>query len=547
MNRICLFLCFLCIPWAARGQSAYEWRYWFDDAKSQQQTGQSATASFSFDADVSALAEGPHAIYVQIADNEGRFSPPQTRLFYHLKEREVNTLSYWFDNDQQSRHNIEVPEGPVWLDVSALSEGFHTVYFQVGGQKLSEVTGRWFVKIPQANGPAGMTCICTIDEKMVEQQHVPATGGIVNWNFDVSSLPVGLHRAVFQVVTASGAASAIAERFFVRAVTSAEMGQMKCVYTLDRSSIQSQAAKMANGLFHFDLDVSQLEDGLHHIAYMMVAADGTTRPQQTAFFWKTPISGNAIVQYDYWLNDKEQEKKSVRLDSRTNPFRLISMLPVDPQPVRSQCFHFEVADGQPTVYAKNDIHFRFYDTTGRCVSDTRQFVDYQLAYPLADVEMLKPGVTATADRPGENGIKWYRLTAFQGDSLTFKADAACSLQLFSPSGDEVYTATGSEATEWGGLYAAESGTYYLALHDVAEPQATTVSIDYALISRGDVNLDGNIDVADIATIISVMAGNMTVPFAQADVNGDGKVDVADIAKVISMMAARARAAAALFD
>ena len=56
---------------------------------------------------------------------------------------------------------------------------------------------------------------------------------------------------------------------------------------------------------------------------------------------------------------------------------------------------------------------------------------------------------------------------------------------------------------------------------------------------GDVNGDSVVDVADIAAIISVMAGTETQPTAagRADVNGDGAVDVADIAHVISLMAA----------
>ena len=54
----------------------------------------------------------------------------------------------------------------------------------------------------------------------------------------------------------------------------------------------------------------------------------------------------------------------------------------------------------------------------------------------------------------------------------------------------------------------------------------------------DVNHDGKVDVADIATIISAMAS--PEPSMEADVNGDGVVDVADIASVITEMAARAR-------
>jgi hypothetical protein len=61
--------------------------------------------------------------------------------------------------------------------------------------------------------------------------------------------------------------------------------------------------------------------------------------------------------------------------------------------------------------------------------------------------------------------------------------------------------------------------------------------------EGDCNGDGAVDVADIATIISIMAqGDEADPVAAsaADVNKDGTVDVADIANVISIMSANAR-------
>lgn len=61
----------------------------------------------------------------------------------------------------------------------------------------------------------------------------------------------------------------------------------------------------------------------------------------------------------------------------------------------------------------------------------------------------------------------------------------------------------------------------------------------AVYKKGDVNIDGAIDVADIATIISVMAGTDTAQ-GNADVNGDGVIDVADIANTIDIMAANSR-------
>ena len=61
-------------------------------------------------------------------------------------------------------------------------------------------------------------------------------------------------------------------------------------------------------------------------------------------------------------------------------------------------------------------------------------------------------------------------------------------------------------------------------------------ITYNNINNTDVNGDHATDVADIATVISVMANNNKNPNVHADVNSDGVVDVADIATIISAMA-----------
>lgn len=71
----------------------------------------------------------------------------------------------------------------------------------------------------------------------------------------------------------------------------------------------------------------------------------------------------------------------------------------------------------------------------------------------------------------------------------------------------------------------------------------TVSMTFELKDLiGDVNGDGNVDVADIACVIDCMAGSQTVNKTAADVNQDNTVDVADIATIISIMAANARMA-----
>lgn len=68
-----------------------------------------------------------------------------------------------------------------------------------------------------------------------------------------------------------------------------------------------------------------------------------------------------------------------------------------------------------------------------------------------------------------------------------------------------------------------------------------------VVTKGDLDGDGSIDVADIVLIIDVIAQLRTDEYmvAAADVNGDGDVDVADIVSCIDLMAAQTTASPAL--
>ena len=82
-----------------------------------------------------------------------------------------------------------------------------------------------------------------------------------------------------------------------------------------------------------------------------------------------------------------------------------------------------------------------------------------------------------------------------------------------------------------------SATLYVPKGTKAKYQATPAWNMFKKIEekvqKGDVNEDGAVDVADIATIIDVMAKGIYDPVA--DVNGDMGIDVADIATIIDIM------------
>ena len=546
MKRLLLFLCCISLSWLARGQAAYEWRYWFDMGLPTGNTGRVFGERFTIETDSYGLSEGIHTINMQVTDTAGRFSPPFAQLFYHVTDNTVKKLHYWFDNEEALTHSIPMtqgnfsidvsglapglhfiyciaedaagnrsdalcrafyrqpkqsalrwsywfdeeenaratiplPNGVVMIDISELQEGFHVFHSQVLENASSDITTTMFIKVPQTEGTDYMTCISTVDGNLVAEEKLSAAGGILKWDMDVSKMDVGLHKAMFQVITPSGAASTIAERYFIREITSKELGNMKCVYAIDNQETYSQAGTHSNGVFHFDLDVASIENGLHRIAYMLVCEEGVTTPQKTAFFWKTPLGGDGIVQYDYWLNENDDQKHSVRLTERTNPFNLISLLPVEVQPIRTSNFKFAIKDGEPQIYARNEFHIQFFDTNGRIVEETKEYVDEQVSMPVKPVGELL--ATQTFPKIAENDIRWYTIECERGDYLEFKLNRAATIQLFSPSGKEVYNASGLESTTWGGCNVGENGIYYFALHDITALQGTTISIDYNHIGK----------------------------------------------------------------
>ena len=54
--------------------------------------------------------------------------------------------------------------------------------------------------------------------------------------------------------------------------------------------------------------------------------------------------------------------------------------------------------------------------------------------------------------------------------------------------------------------------------------------------KGDVNLDGYVDISDVVAIINTMAGDDTYR-STANVNGDDDINISDVVRVINIIAA----------
>ena len=190
MQRLVWCICLFCMCGMARGQTDYEYIYWFDGDDSSIKTIEASGNQLHLDTDVSHLNGELHTLTMQVRDEEGVLSPPETRMFMLFNDVSALQGYYWFDNEDNS--SVELyGRGSFDVDVSALEDGLHTIHYMtvdVNGNHSSPKT-RWFAKIPQTANEGTVLCRCVIDGEPYHIEEVSAMGGIINWSFDVSKLP----------------------------------------------------------------------------------------------------------------------------------------------------------------------------------------------------------------------------------------------------------------------------------------------------------------------------------------------------------------------
>ena len=141
---------------------------------------------------------------------------------------------------------------------------------------------------------------------------------------------------------------------------------------------------------------------------------------------------------------------------------------------------------------------------------------------------------------GESGVVTGIVSADNNEeSITLTVGSAFKISLdqvnwsntltLDPSGEVFYVRLASTATigTFSGTVTASTSqvTAYADIEGVVTP------------FMGDVNMDGQIDVADVTALISYILGNQVTPFnvAVADVNEDDAIDVGDVTSLISII------------
>ena len=132
MSRIIGFIMLFVFVSVARGQTAYSYRYWFDNNLATLQTG-STTGETAIEISISTLAKGTvHALHLQGLDVREKWSPVHTQYFFIAKDADTETATarYWYDNDETTVQTAPTTNGLINLDISHLNIGTHSVHYQ---------------------------------------------------------------------------------------------------------------------------------------------------------------------------------------------------------------------------------------------------------------------------------------------------------------------------------------------------------------------------------------------------------------------------------
>lgn len=426
MKRFIFIIGAVLLGITSRAQSGtYTSRYWFDQNDAQATTITFGDNGWEAELDVGQLPDGFHVLHLHVltTNNEIRFG----MLGDSLYQMADTTLMKW-----------SAPESYLFLKISDIST-YHYWFDQDFENRFTNLLG---------------------DGQLL---------------LDVAHLEDGVHTVH---VMLEGSTMTTTQSFmFIKMPVEVPSTELQFVCWFDQDYANKQTGLVGSGLF--ELEVSDLPNGIHTVNVQI--NNGTNMAPQSYLFYKIPVGGLGVAKWQYWLNDDTNNKHTLLTNPVVDTLEIVSLLPVETWPIRSSCFYFHPNGNEPYLNAKNEITFRFWSTDGYTEDRRTYYVDEQVEQSI-DASIIERNTTETFLAPRDNQIKWFNLDASEGDWLEFKTNKACTIQLFSPSGEEVYNASGPESLIENGVNIWENGTYYLAVHDVTGT-GETISLTYNWVYR----------------------------------------------------------------
>ena len=211
---------------------------------------------------------------------------------------------------------------------------------------------------------------------------------------------------------------------------------------------------------------------------------------------------------------------------------------------------YKLADGSAVVVARNNNKeaalLRIYDDATKGIQ-VEKIVDLPMTLPNNANTPLAYEIEATRIFCDNAAKKIYMMCRVDGDprspgiveyayASTGKLTGG-STTVYAPDKRlDLYVIDGAWLRLADGTFISTGGNTSNDSRANFNAHAATYAYTLTKGQKGDANGDGSVDVADIATIITIMASGAEGDSKAFDVNGDGVIDVADIAAIITIMA-----------
>ena len=509
---------------AARGQTTYTYRYWFDANSDKARQGSIVGKVLPLQAPVDTLPDWYHLIHFQVRDNAGLWSPTYTKPFVILpaitasnRDLTGQTYRYWFDaNSDKARQGIITGNVlPLQVSVDTLPDWYHLIHFQV-----RDDAGLWsptytkpFVILPAITAPnrdlTGQTYRYWFDANSDKARQGTITGNVLPIQAPVDTLADWYHLIHFQVRDDAGLWSPTYTKPFVilPAITASnrDLTGQTYRYWFDANSNAAREGTITSNVLPLKISVDTLPDWYHLLHFQVRDDAGLWSPTYTKPFviLPTTVVANRDLtgqSYRYWF---DEDGASLTTGTLTGNVMTLN-LPITSLDAGEHTLSFQVQDDAGHWSPIRANTFLVYTNGLTVVAGEGGTVTYK---------------TVSV----RDGVQNYAVHEGVPAELTITPDEGYDIQ--SVMVDDIQDITNE----------VFNNTVTVNLNAAMAMEVTFELTDF--MKLGDVNNDNRISVADLSLTVAHLIGEQPQVFVkrQADANNDGEINVGDLARIVDVI------------
>ncbi len=413
-------------------------------------------------------------------------------VYFDLFSNDQYTHYLWVDNSSNpiiyNDKNIES-----FIDMSSLDDGLHVLKHVaiLPDSTITPPMQSYFIKYGSFVNNH-INCHVHIDNNITKYLDCSFKNGVAEFEMDMSDIPEGFHSLVIDLIL-EGSKTVISSTtsYFVKTALIGDGQNLNCYAIVDNDkSKRYSCSPQDNGMIHFDLDMTDLTNGLHQLTiYLTSDEDNTIISPFSAFFIKLPEGGSAISNYCYWFNNDTENCKNIQLPSPVTPYNLMSLLEADVYPLQTSSFDFGTEGEDVIMTSRNNFNLWAMDNSGRFSQTiTQSYSDPRSIRRIKanEIELLSSCEYKSVGKIENNDIKWYRFEGEIGDSVAINLTQNAMYEVFSPTGEKIIAKKGAAAQSISTCTLLEKGAYYLSLHDIASPNKSSLKLNFNHIPRNSI-------------------------------------------------------------